>query len=168
MPHDIDLSALFYNKVLFTKAGLDPEKPPTTLDELYTDAKKINALGGNVHGYNFGGACPGCMLFTTWPMIWASGVDRAQRRRAPRRRSTTRPRPGSTRSTARCSRRGSCPAAAKNEAGPTWTQDFADGTIGIQPMGATSLQGIKESADLQVGVAADPRPHRRHLLVRRR
>ena len=35
VPHDIDLSAVFYNKVLFTKAGLDPEKPPTTLDELY-------------------------------------------------------------------------------------------------------------------------------------
>src|SRR5207302_8856442 len=38
VPHDIDLSALFYNKVLFTRAGLDPDKPPSTLDELYTDA----------------------------------------------------------------------------------------------------------------------------------
>src|SRR5262249_8937895 len=73
VPHDIDLSAVFYNKVLFTKAGLDPAKPPTTLDEMVTDAKKISALGGGVSGYFFGGACPGCQLFTSWPMIWASG-----------------------------------------------------------------------------------------------
>jgi multiple sugar transport system substrate-binding protein len=46
--------------------------------------------------------------------------------------------------------------AVKNEAGPTWTQAFSDGKIGIQPMGATGLQGIKEGPDLQVGVAPIP------------
>src|SRR5262249_26525011 len=34
VPHDIDLSALFYNKVLFTRAGLDPNQPPTTMTEV--------------------------------------------------------------------------------------------------------------------------------------
>jgi multiple sugar transport system substrate-binding protein len=155
VPHDIDLSALFYNKVLFTRAGLDPNKPPTTLDELYADAKKINALGGKVNGYFFGGACPGCMLFTTWPMIWASGgtvlneqgsastVDNDQ---AAKVYSLYR----------KMYAEGLVPAAAKNENGPTWTQAFTDAQIGMQPMGATSLQGIKESADLQVGVAPIP------------
>src|SRR5256885_12470579 len=37
---------------------------------------------------------------------------------------------------------GTVPASAKNESGPTWTQAFLDGKIGIQPMGATALQGI--------------------------
>jgi multiple sugar transport system substrate-binding protein len=32
---------LHYNRDLFTKAGLDPDKPPTTWDEVRTDAKAI-------------------------------------------------------------------------------------------------------------------------------
>ncbi len=31
----------FYNKAHFVAAGLDPEKPPTTLDEMYQTAKKL-------------------------------------------------------------------------------------------------------------------------------
>jgi ABC-type glycerol-3-phosphate transport system substrate-binding protein len=42
---------LVYNRVLFQKAGLDPNKPPTTWDEVREDAKKIAALGGGVDGY---------------------------------------------------------------------------------------------------------------------
>jgi multiple sugar transport system substrate-binding protein len=155
VPHDIDLSAVFYNKVLFTKAGLDPDKPPTTLDELYTDAKKINGLGGKVHGYFFGGGCPGCMLFTTWPMIWASGGGVLNEQGT-----------ASTVNNASAAsvyalyrkmfKEGIVPPAAKDENGTTWTQAFANGQIGIQPMGATALQGIKEGPDLQVGVAAIP------------
>jgi ABC-type glycerol-3-phosphate transport system substrate-binding protein len=33
---------LSYNRALFTKAGLDPDKPPTTWDEVRTDAKTIS------------------------------------------------------------------------------------------------------------------------------
>lgn len=36
---------LFYNKDHFRKAGLDPDKPPTTLAELRADAEKIKAAG---------------------------------------------------------------------------------------------------------------------------
>ncbi|HKS98963.1 MAG TPA: sugar ABC transporter substrate-binding protein [Rugosimonospora sp.] len=155
VPHDIDLSAVFYNKVLFTKAGLDPAKPPTTLDELYADAKRINALGGKVHGYFFGGACPGCMLFTTWPMIWASGATVLNEQGT----ASTLDNQAAASVYAlyrRMFAEGLAPASAKNENGPTWTQDFSNGQIGIQPMGATALQTMKEGADLQVGVAPIP------------
>ncbi len=37
---------LVYNRDLFTKAGLDPNKPPTTWDEVRTDAKKITDATG--------------------------------------------------------------------------------------------------------------------------
>ena len=33
VPHTMDLSVLFYNKSLYEQAGLDPEQPPTTLEE---------------------------------------------------------------------------------------------------------------------------------------
>ncbi|MCC3371931.1 ABC transporter substrate-binding protein [Cohnella sp. REN36] len=36
---------LYYNKDLFKAAGLDPEKPPQTWDELVEDAKKLNRDG---------------------------------------------------------------------------------------------------------------------------
>ena len=43
---------LVYNKTLFTQAGLDPNKPPTTWQDVATDAKKIAALGNGVAGYS--------------------------------------------------------------------------------------------------------------------
>ncbi|MFE1291725.1 ABC transporter substrate-binding protein [Streptomyces sp. NPDC058751] len=42
---------LIYNKALFEKAGLDPDKPPATWEELRADAKKIAALGKGTVGY---------------------------------------------------------------------------------------------------------------------
>jgi ABC-type glycerol-3-phosphate transport system substrate-binding protein len=42
---------LVINKGLFTQAGLDPAKPPTTWQEVAVDAKKIAALGNGVVGY---------------------------------------------------------------------------------------------------------------------
>ncbi len=155
VPHDIDLSALFYNKVLFTRAGLDPAKPPTTLDDMVADARKIAALGGGVSGYFFGGACPGCQLFTSWPMIWASGgtVLNAQGTAS----TIDNPTAAKVYSLLRqMYADGTVPTSAKNESGPTWTQAFSDGKIGIQPQGATALQGLKEGPDLQVGVAPIP------------
>ncbi len=155
VPHDIDLSAMFYNKVLFTKAGLDPDKPPTTLTEMAEDAKKIQAAGGGASGYFFGGACPGCQLFTSWPMIWASGGTVLNEQGT----ASTIDNPAAAQVYSllrQMYKEGVVPESAKNESGTNWTQLFGDGKVGIQPMGATGLQGIKEGPDLQVGVAPIP------------
>lgn len=74
VPLYADVSALFYNKDLFTKAGLDPDKPPTSLAELRRYADKITALGGDVKGYYLPGNCAGCNIFTVGPLMWASGA----------------------------------------------------------------------------------------------
>ncbi|GIE97612.1 ABC transporter substrate-binding protein [Paractinoplanes rishiriensis] len=72
VPLYADVSALFYNKDLFTRAGLDPDKPPTSLTELRSYADKITALGGGVKGYYLPGNCAGCNIFTVGPLMWAS------------------------------------------------------------------------------------------------
>jgi multiple sugar transport system substrate-binding protein len=69
-----DVSALFYNKSLFTQAGLDPNKPPTSLAELRTYADAITKLGGDIKGYYLPGNCAGCNIFTVGPLMWASGA----------------------------------------------------------------------------------------------
>ncbi len=75
LPFSAEGSVLLYNKGLFKKAGLDPEKPPTTWDEIYEASKKITALGDGNYGFYFAGACAGCNAFTFLPLIWASGGD---------------------------------------------------------------------------------------------
>ncbi len=75
LPFNAEASVLLYNKKLFRQAGLDPEKPPTTWDEIYEAAKAIAALGGDIAGFYFSGACAGCNAFTFMPLIWASGGD---------------------------------------------------------------------------------------------
>ena len=68
-----DVSILIWNKDLFKKAGLDPDKPPRTIGEIHDDAKKIRALGPDTYGFYFSGSCPGCNIFTTSPMMVAAG-----------------------------------------------------------------------------------------------
>lgn len=42
---------LIYNRALFEKAGLDPDKPPATWEEVRAAAKRIAALGNGTVGY---------------------------------------------------------------------------------------------------------------------
>ena len=52
LPFNCSNPIMFYNKDLFRAAGLDPDKPPVTWDELYEYAKKIKALGPDIYGFN--------------------------------------------------------------------------------------------------------------------
>jgi multiple sugar transport system substrate-binding protein len=72
VPFVLDDSLLFYNKALFRKAGLDPEKPPTSSSEIVAAARKIRALGPDIYGFYFSGLCPGCNIFTVAPQMWAA------------------------------------------------------------------------------------------------
>src|SRR3954451_21670868 len=42
---------LVYNRSLFAQAGLDPNSPPTSWNDVIADAKKISALGNGIIGY---------------------------------------------------------------------------------------------------------------------
>jgi sn-glycerol 3-phosphate transport system substrate-binding protein len=45
LPFNNSTAILYYNKDAFTKAGLNPNRPPKTWPELFADAKKIVAAG---------------------------------------------------------------------------------------------------------------------------
>ena len=45
MPFNLSNPVFYYDKNAFRQAGLDPEKPPATFDELRADAEKLKASG---------------------------------------------------------------------------------------------------------------------------
>jgi len=50
-PWVLGTRALFYNKTLFARAGLDSTRPPETWADVRRAAAAIQKLGGDVHGY---------------------------------------------------------------------------------------------------------------------
>jgi sn-glycerol 3-phosphate transport system substrate-binding protein len=50
MPFNVSNPVLFYNRAMFVKAGLDPNKPPTTLEELRADSEKLVSSGAAKYG----------------------------------------------------------------------------------------------------------------------
>ncbi len=54
MPFNSSTAMLYYNKDLFTKAGLDPDHPPQTWTELEAAGKKLLASGTVKHVFSFG------------------------------------------------------------------------------------------------------------------
>src|SRR5689334_2823094 len=75
VPHKLDSSVFFYNKDLFKKAGLDPEKPPANFDDILNYARKITALGNGITGFDLAGSCGGCGVYTLFPYAWADGTE---------------------------------------------------------------------------------------------
>ncbi|AWS44256.1 ABC transporter substrate-binding protein [Streptosporangium sp. 'caverna'] len=153
LPHTLDLSVWFWNKDLYEKAGLDPEKGPTTLKEFAEQATTVDEkLGkdGKVSGTFFGGNCGGCYVFTFWPSVWASGGQVMN----PEGTTSLNDQPAMTNVFniyKDLYAKGITGATAKEEQGPTWTGFFPKGGIGVMPMPSTTL-GLMPK-DMKVGVA---------------
>ncbi|MDF2145688.1 ABC transporter substrate-binding protein [Knoellia sp. p5-6-4] len=62
MPFNTSMPVMYYNKTLFEKAGLDPEKPPTNLEEIRAAAEKLSKKSGGPADYGFGAAIYGWLL----------------------------------------------------------------------------------------------------------
>lgn len=69
IPMQYNVSYLYWNKDLFKAAGLDPEKPPQTLDELASYAVKLTDPAKN----QFGLALPKDVTYMQF--LWANGGD---------------------------------------------------------------------------------------------
>ncbi len=68
LPQVTDAPAMLYNKALFKAAGLDPEKPPKTMDEFVEAAQKLTKPDGSQYGYIL---TDGSYFFQ--PFMWAFG-----------------------------------------------------------------------------------------------
>ena len=152
VPHTIDMSVILYNKDLFAKAGLDPEKPPTTLKEFAADARAVDKLGGDINGTYFGGNCGGCNVFTLWPSVWAAGGDVMN---AEGTQSTINSKEMSDVFALyrQLFEEGVAAPASKDEAGPTWLGALQNGKIGIAPGPSAWLGLIEEKSSFKLGVA---------------
>ena len=62
MPFNTSMPVLFYNKTMFQKAGLDPNKPPQDLAEIRAAAEKLSKKNGGPADYGFGAAIYGWLL----------------------------------------------------------------------------------------------------------
>lgn len=67
-----DIRTLHWNKELFRKFGLDPEKPPTTWDELVAAAQKCTNPPDN-WGYAFPGGQEEATAERWYPFLWQLG-----------------------------------------------------------------------------------------------
>jgi multiple sugar transport system substrate-binding protein len=68
---------LLYNRTLFSRAGLDPDKPPATWDEVREAAKKITALGNDTVGFaDLSKNNQGGWHLTTWAYAMGSQIAR--------------------------------------------------------------------------------------------
>lgn len=71
VPFHTDVMVLFYNKDMFSAAGLDPEKPPTTWDEFEEYALQLKAADMDAFGFmgGWGGS------FEWLPFFWQNNGE---------------------------------------------------------------------------------------------
>lgn len=153
IPHKLDSSVMYYNKDLFKAAGLDPEKPPKTFDDIIADSKAITALGNGTYGFAIGGNCGGCGVYTMFPYAWAAGENVLSA-------------DGKTGSFDTPAFRKVfalyktlwdeklVPANGKEEDGSTWQNAFLAGTIGIFPQGSPIAGDLLKQTKFNWGVTS--------------
>jgi multiple sugar transport system substrate-binding protein len=74
LPYRIETHGVIFNRAHFREAGLDPDKPPKTWDELNAAAKALTRAGRFGFGITGGGEV-GNTIFRSLPFIWMAGGD---------------------------------------------------------------------------------------------
>ncbi len=156
VPWVMGTRALFYNKTLFARAGLDSTRPPETWEELYDAAAAIQKLGSGIRGYGVQAGERYVLFKKFMPFAWGNGghilsddLEHA-----------------------------AFDSPANREAlefylklrsvGVIGRQDeldrqFKEGRLGLQITGAWLFRSIpKDAPALRYGVALVPRPDREH------
>lgn len=156
LPFSADSSVLIWNKDLFKKAGLDPDKGPTNFAEIAASAEKVAALGGETKGFYFSGACGGCNIFTFVPLVWASGGDILSEDGSKATLDTPQMRDAIALYRGMVEK-GLVPEGAQTDSGANFFAAFAAGNIGIAPSGAFAIGALNtQYPDIDYGVTFLP------------
>lgn len=77
IPRGANTIALYYNADMFTDAGLDPDAPPRTWDELYEAAAVLTNPARNIYGLAFSavGSEEGTFQFLPWVQMAGGDYD---------------------------------------------------------------------------------------------
>ena len=73
IPWVMGTRALFYNRTLFARAGLDSTRAPETWEDLYQAAAAIQRLGGEVRGYGVQAGERYVLFKKFMPFAWGNG-----------------------------------------------------------------------------------------------
>ncbi len=156
LPLSVETSVFAWNKDLYKKAGLDPEKAPVTWEEIEANAEKIRKLGDDTYGFYFsGGGCGGCMIFTFTPLVWGGGADilSADGKTATLDTPQMRKAVGFYREMVK---KDLVPAGAASDNGSNFLS-FTNGKIGQQSLGAFAIGTLVTShPDINFGVTLIP------------
>jgi multiple sugar transport system substrate-binding protein len=161
VPHKLDSSVLFYNKDLFKKAGLDPEKPPANFAEILADARKITALGNGITGFDLAGSCGGCGVYTLFPYAWAAGeqVLAADGKKVELNTPAFKAIFGLYK---QLTDEKLVDSSDKTQDGSTWPANFEAGKVGILPLGSPIVGDLLKQTKFQWGVASLMSPDGAH------
>lgn len=155
VPFVIDASVMVWNKALYAEAGLDPDKGPTTLAEFQEQAEAVaNLKKPGVSGTYFGGDCGGCLVFTWFPTIWASG-DEVVSDDGTESLVDSDSAQALYKTYATLNAEGAIGAGSKEETGATWTAPFSNGEVGVMQYPNTAVAAAIE-AGIDVGVGPIP------------
>jgi len=156
VPWVLGTRALFYNKTLFARAGLDSTRPPETWQELHDDAAAIQKLGGGVHGYGVQAGERYVLFKKFMPFAWGNGgrilsddlasavFDSPQNEAALEFYLSLRP-------------------VGMLDHQDVLDREFKEGRLGLELSGAWLLTSIpKDAPTLRYGVALVPRPAAEH------
>jgi multiple sugar transport system substrate-binding protein len=151
-----DVSVLIWNKDLFKAAGLDPDKAPTSMAEIHADATKIKALGADTYGYYFSGACPGCNIFVTSPLMVASGSSMLPAKPGDKALTGDGIKGVLTEMKAMWDEK-LIPESAQADSGANFLATFETGKIGIQGTGGFAISALKhDKPDMNFGIGFLP------------
>ena len=152
LPWVMGTRALFYNKTLFARAGLDSNRAPETWDELYDAAERIQKLGGGIHGYGVQTGEHEVLFKKFMPFAWGNGgrvlTD-----------DLTRPDFDTARNRQALAFYLKLRAVGMLGRQDELDREFREGRLGFQVSGSWLFRSIpRDSPGLRYGVALIPRP----------